>query len=159
MRFAGLIILVVALDQATKAWVTSVFSLYQSREVIPGLFNLIYLTNTGAAFGILSGHPAWWRHGFFIAIVVVALGVIAYMYRRLRGDSVWYEAALGLIAGGAIGNLIDRVRFGSVIDFLDFHIGTYHWPAFNVADSAITVGVAIFLVKNLFFEPGDKKKQ
>ena len=129
--------------------------------VIPGFFSLTYLTNTGAAFGILAGHPTWWRQAFFIAIALAALVAITVMYRRLRNESVWYEIALAFIAGGAIGNVIDRVRLGSVVDFLDVYIGTRHWPAFNIADSAITVGVAVFLVKNIFFDekPGNKSKQ
>lgn len=152
MRFAALIILVIALDQAVKYWVVSTFSLYESLPVVPGFFSLTYLTNTGAAFGMLAGQPTAWRQIFFIGVAVVALVVIGVMYRRLRNDSVWYEVALGLIAGGAVGNLIDRVRQGSVVDFLDVYVGVHHWPAFNVADSAITVGVAVFLVKSIFFD-------
>jgi signal peptidase II len=125
--------------------------------VIPGLFSLTYLTNTGAAFGILAGQSVWWRQAFFVGVALVALIAIGYMYRRMRNDSVWYEVALAFIAGGAIGNLIDRVRLGSVIDFLDVYVGRHHWPAFNVADSAITVGVTIFLVMNIFF--GEKSEE
>ncbi|HER63006.1 MAG TPA: signal peptidase II [Desulfobacteraceae bacterium] len=161
MRFILLIILVVVLDQLSKLWVVGNFALYESVPVIPGFFSLTYLTNTGAAFGILAGHSTWWRQAFFIAIALAALVVITVMYRRLRNESVWYEVALAFIAGGAIGNVIDRVRLGSVVDFLDVYIGTRHWPAFNIADSAITVGVAVFLVKNIFFDekPGNKSKQ
>jgi len=161
VRFILLIILVVVLDQLSKLWVVGNFALYESVPVIPGFFSLTYLTNTGAAFGILAGHSTWWRQAFFIAIALAALVVITVMYRRLRNESVWYEVALAFIAGGAIGNVIDRVRLGSVVDFLDVYIGTRHWPAFNIADSAITVGVAVFLVKNIFFDekPGNKSKQ
>ena len=120
--------------------------------MIPGLFNLTYLTNTGAAFGLLAGDHGMWRQVFFIGVAVVALAAIGFLYRKLRPVSVWYGVALGLIAGGAIGNLIDRLRLGSVIDFLDVYVGAHHWPAFNLADSAITVGVAIFLLINFFFE-------
>ncbi len=95
---------------------------------------------------------------FFVTVALVALVVIGFMYRRLRTDSVWYEVSLAFIAGGAVGNVIDRVRLGSVVDFLDVYIGTHHWPAFNIADSAITVGVAVFLVKNIFFEEQPKDK-
>ena len=152
MRFVMLIVLVVVLDQLSKLWIVGNFSLYESLTIIPGLFSLTYLTNTGAAFGILAGQPALWRQVFFVGVGLVALVVICFMYRRLRNDSTWYEVALAFIAGGAIGNLVDRVRLGSVVDFLDVYVGTHHWPAFNVADSAITVGVAIFLVMNIFFE-------
>jgi signal peptidase II len=152
MWFVALIFLVVVLDQASKLWVVGHFSLYETVPVVPGFFNLTYLTNTGAAFGFLAGHPSIWRQFFFIGIAVTALVVICFMYHRLRNISAWYVVALGLIAGGAAGNLIDRIRLGSVIDFLDIYIGRHHWPAFNLADSAITVGVGIFLVYNLFFD-------
>ena len=158
MRFAILIILVVVLDQLSKFWIVGNFSLYESLPVIPGFFSLTYLTNTGAAFGILAGHPVWWRQAFFVTVALVALVFIGFMYRRLRNDSVWYEVALAFIAGGAIGNLVDRVLLGSVTDFLDVYVGTHHWPAFNVADSAISVGVAIFLVMNIFFDNMTEKK-
>ncbi len=155
MLFASLFFLVVILDQVTKYWIVSNFSMYEALPVIPGFFNLTYLTNTGAAFGILAGQETLWRQVFFVGVAAVALVVIGFMYRRLRAGSAWYGAALGLIAGGAVGNLIDRVRLGSVIDFLDVYIGAHHWPAFNVADSAICVGVAVFLVKNIFWPQGE----
>ena len=152
MRCVILIVLVIVLDQLSKLWIVGNFSLYESLPLIPGCFSFTYLTNTGAAFGRLAGEPALWRQIFFVGVGLVALVVICFMYRRLRNDSTWYEVALAFIAGGAIGNLIDRLRLGSVVDFLDVYVGTHHWPAFNVADSAITVGVAIFLVMNIFFD-------
>lgn len=162
MRFLGVMILVIVFDQLTKFWVAQSFTLYESLPIIPGFFNLTYLTNTGAAFGILAGNPTWWRQVFFIGVAIIALVVIAIMQRHLKKESLWYEICLAFIAGGAIGNLIDRVRLGSVVDFLDVYVGTHHWPAFNVADSAITVGVTIFLVMNLFFskkrEESDKQE-
>ena len=153
MLLVSLIFLVVLLDQASKLWIVGHFSLYESLPVIPGLFNLTYLTNTGAAFGMLAGEQGVWRQVFFVGVAVVALAAIGFLYRKLRAASVWYAVALGLIAGGAVGNLIDRLRLGSVIDFLDVYVGVHHWPAFNLADSAITVGVAIFLLINFFFDP------
>jgi len=150
VRFFLSILLVAALDQATKLLIVREFALYQSREIIPGLFSLTYLTNTGAAFGMLAGHPTWWRQVFFITVGVVALGVIWYLQRRLGGRSRWYTVSLALIGGGALGNLIDRVRLGSVVDFLDFYVGSHHWPAFNLADSAICVGVFLFLLTQFF---------
>lgn len=158
MHFAVILILVVVLDQLSKYWIVNHFTLYESVPVIPGFFNITYLHNTGAAFGIMAGQPTWWRQFFFIGITVVALAVIVFMYRRLESESRWYGPALALIAGGAIGNLIDRIRYGSVVDFLDVYVSTHHWPAFNVADSAITVGVTIFLVKNIFFEEKREKR-
>ncbi len=138
--------LVLVLDQLSKWWVVQTLALHESVPVIPGLFNLTYLTNTGAAFSLLAGRPALWRQVFFITITVIALVAITIMQRRLAPVSRWYTVSLALIGGGAAGNLVDRLRAGAVVDFLDFYIGSHHWPAFNVADSAITVGVVIFLL-------------
>jgi len=148
-KIVAMVVAVVGADQLSKLWVVEHFRLYESREIVPGFFHLTYLTNTGAAFGMLAGEQNVWRQFFFVGIAVVALLVMVLFYRKLKDESVFYTLAIGLISGGAIGNLIDRLRLGSVIDFLDFFIGRYHWPAFNVADSAITVGVGFFLLASL----------
>ncbi len=140
---------VVALDQATKWWVMANFSLYDLREVIPGFFNLVYLHNSGAAFSLLASVEGAWKQWFFIAVAVAALGFILVLFKQYCVANMGYTIALGLIGGGAVGNLIDRLRFGSVVDFLDFYAFGWHWPAFNVADSAICVGVGLFLYRNL----------
>ncbi|ADW18534.1 lipoprotein signal peptidase [Desulfobulbus propionicus DSM 2032] len=150
--FFTVILTVIGLDQATKFWIMHHFVLHESRVVIPDLFNLTYLTNNGAAFSILAGQPALWRQVFFIAAAGAALVFIWIAQRSFGRRSMAYTLGLALIAGGAIGNLIDRIRFGFVIDFLDVYVGTYHWPAFNIADSAITVGVILFIVNNLLFD-------
>lgn len=152
-----LVLLVIGLDQLTKVWIVKSFLLYESLEVIPGFFNLTYLTNKGAAFGFLAGVTAAWRHYFFLALASVALVLLTVAWFRMRKDHPFYGPALALIAGGAIGNVIDRVRLGAVIDFLDIYVAGYHWPAFNVADSAITVGVALFLLTN-YLEERQKKR-
>ncbi|MEN8199803.1 MAG: signal peptidase II [Thermodesulfobacteriota bacterium] len=152
-----LLILVIALDQLTKIWVLRSFDLYESLVVIPGFFDLTYLTNKGAAFGFLAGVDAAWRHYFFLGLASVALVLLAVAWLRMRKDHLLYGPALALIAGGAIGNVIDRVRLGAVVDFLDFYVAGHHWPAFNVADSAITVGVALFLLANILEEKQKKK--
>jgi signal peptidase II len=141
--------LVITLDQATKMLIMDSFALYDIREVIPGFFNLTYLHNSGAAFGFMSTVSGGWKHWFFIGVAVAALGFIVVLYAQYCLDRFIYTIGLGLIAGGAVGNVIDRVRFGSVVDFLDFYVGTRHWPAFNVADSAICVGVVLFLLANI----------
>ena len=146
MYFFLLILVVVCLDQASKLWIVRSFHLYEAREVIPGFFHLVYCTNTGAAFSILSGPSSGLRQAFFIAITLIALTFVLYLYRRHQRESILYLFGFGLIAGGAVGNLIDRLRCGSVIDFLDFHIGARHWPAFNLADTAITVGTGLILL-------------
>lgn len=138
--------LVVASDQLSKLWILKHFALYESLPVIPGFFNLTYLRNSGAAFGMLRNMPEAWRQMFFISIALVALIVLLIMQRKIGREHFWYTVSFALIGGGAVGNLIDRLLYGSVVDFLDVYIGTRHWPAFNVADSGITVGAGIFLL-------------
>jgi signal peptidase II len=145
----GVAVLVIIVDQLTKLWIMNNFALHEQQNIIPGFFNLVYVTNTGAAFGFLAGDKTWLRQTSFIGVAIVALGVIFFAYGQLKKQGRLFVYALGLIAGGAVGNLIDRLRFGSVVDFLDFYLGSYHWPAFNAADSAISVGVGLFLLGTL----------
>ena len=135
---------ILLVDQVTKGLVTQRFSLHENLEVIPGFFDLTYVRNTGGAFGVLAGEASRLRTGLFLAVSCVALGIIFYLYTSIPPGKPWLGAGLAMTFGGALGNLVDRLRFGEVVDFLDFHIGTLHWPAFNVADSAISVGIAIF---------------
>ena len=158
-RFLAIVAAVVIFDQLTKWWILNSFSLYESLEVIPGFFSLTYLTNKGAAFGFLAGQAGVWRHYLFLVLGAVALVVIVFSWWRMRQSHPFYAISLPLIAGGAIGNLIDRLRHGAVVDFLDISVGTYHWPAFNVADSAICVGVAVFLLANILEEKGRSKSE
>ena len=148
-------LVVVFLDQGTKAYIAGTLPLHQSWEVLPGLFNITHIRNPGAAFGFLSGASPRFRILFFIAVTLLALGLILhYIYRATAGEG-FQAACLSLIFAGAAGNLIDRVRFGEVVDFLDVHWGVHHWPAFNVADAAISVG-AILLVLALIREGREK---
>lgn len=135
-------LIVVILDQLTKAVITNYFALHQSTGVISGFFNITHVRNPGAAFSLFHDSNKFFRTLFLIGISMVALIVVFFVYRKTE-NNLLYRIALSLIAGGAVGNLIDRIRFGEVIDFLDFYIGRYHWPAFNVADSAITIGVLL----------------
>jgi signal peptidase II len=139
---------VIILDQLTKWWIISSFFLHESREVVPGFFNLTFVTNTGAAFGFLAGRETTLRQAFFIGVSLAALAALAFAYRHFREEGRLAVTALGLIAGGAVGNLIDRLRFGRVIDFLDVYVGSYHWPAFNVADAAITIGAGLLILSS-----------
>jgi len=139
--FYGLAGAVVILDQATKLLVQRAFRLGESLPVLPGFFNLTYVLNPGAAFGLLAGAAAAFRGPFFIAVSVLAIAVICYYHARYARGRPLPTVGLALILGGALGNLIDRLRVGMVIDFLDFYLGAYHWPAFNVADGGVTVGV------------------
>ena len=136
---------IVIADQITKAVVLSNMALYQSITLIPGFFSLTHIHNPGGAFGFLAQQDASIRIGIFILASSVAIFFIFLLYRQIPKTHPTLSAGLALIFGGAIGNLIDRLRFGKVVDFLDFYIGALHWPAFNVADSAITVGVGIFI--------------
>ncbi len=159
VKFFAIILLIVAADQATKLWILAHYELYESTVVVPGLFNLTFLRNTGAAFGMFAGHPAWWRQTFFISVACIALVVILFMERKLGRQNQVYTISLACIAGGAVGNLIDRICYGSVVDFLDVYIGSHHWPAFNVADSAISVGVGIFLFTQFLEDRREKREQ
>lgn len=137
---------VVVLDQLTKTWASSAMEVWSGKVVIPGFFNLVHYLNRGAAWGFLGSDAIDWQRPLFIGITFVALGFITYMLKTTSQSDKWMIHGLGLVAGGAIGNLIDRVRLGVVIDFLDFYVGSYHWPAFNVADCALTVGAGCILL-------------
>lgn len=156
--FFVIIVTVICADQASKIWILQNFALFESRPIIDGLFNLTYLTNNGAAFSMLAGQPALWRQVFFVSAACAALVFIGIAQRSFGRQSRVYSVSLALIAGGAIGNLVDRIRLGFVVDFLDVFIGSYHWPAFNVADSAISIGVTLFIIKNLLFDRQEPKQ-
>lgn len=143
--FAGIAGLVVVLDQLTKWLVLANMPLHRSIAVIPGFFNLTHIHNPGGAFGFMATGSPGLRNLLFLGVATVAMVLIVYFYRSTPRNYPFLAAALALIFGGAVGNIIDRLRFGVVVDFLDFYVGAYHWPAFNVADSAITVGITIFI--------------
>ena len=146
----------VLLDQVSKIYIDSSFELYQSVTVLENFFHITYIRNRGAAFGILSDNAL--RLPFFIIVSLVAIVGIIWYLRQLRADQKLSHLALGLILSGAIGNLIDRIRFGEVIDFIDVHWYNHHWPAFNVADSAICVGVGLLLLETWREERRTKAK-
>lgn len=134
---------IVLLDQLSKLIIDRTMPLNYSIPVIENLFSLTYIRNTGAAFGILAGSDAAFRLPILIVFSLLAIGFIGMMLRRLPESEKGLITALTFIMGGAIGNLIDRVVYGEVIDFLDFYWSQFHWPAFNFADSFITLGVVI----------------
>ncbi len=137
---------VIILDQLSKLWVVDAFSFAESR-LVTSFFNLVLAHNSGAAFSFLAGAGGWQRL-FFITVASVASAVILYLLRK-HARQMLFSLALSLVLGGALGNLIDRIRWGYVVDFLDFHYGGYHWPAFNVADMAITGGVILLILDSL----------
>jgi signal peptidase II len=136
---------IIVLDQLTKIIVDRTMPLHHSIPIVDGFFSLTYVRNTGAAFGIFAGSHEVFRLPFLIGVSILAIGFILVMLKRLRDDATGLVTALTFILGGAIGNLLDRVLHGEVIDFLDVYYSNYHWPAFNLADSFITVGVTITL--------------
>ena len=138
--------LLVVLDQFTKWLVIQYIQLGEAIPIIPGFFDLVHVLNRGASFGMLNRGDISWQRWFFIGISLCAMGVIVFMTRMSRPDERMLRWALGFIFGGAAGNLVDRVRQGMVVDFLDFYIGPYHWPAFNVADMAISGGAILLIL-------------
>ena len=136
---------VVTLDQFTKAAILARFSLHESYAVINGFFNLVYVMNPGAAFGFLANASPVFRYCFFTGITAAVILLIIYYIVKSKPQDMLMVISLTLIFSGAVGNLIDRVRFGAVVDFLDVYIGTAHWPAFNVADSSISIGAVLMI--------------
>ncbi len=149
-------VIVLALDQATKLHIDAHFDLYESVPVIPGLFSLTYIRNQGAAFGILAESSI--RVPFLLTVSCVALLAILWFLKTRDNSQRLGNLGLALIFSGALGNLIDRIRLGEVIDFIDVYWRQHHWPAFNVADSAITVGVAL-LIFEMWLESRHKPDQ
>jgi signal peptidase II len=147
LRWLWLAALVVVLDQATKYWAEAALRYAEPVELL-SWFNLTLLYNRGAAFSFLAGAGGWQRF-LFLGIGVVAVAVIVLWLRRLRAHENMTAVGLALILGGAIGNLIDRAAYGHVVDFIDWHYGGWHWPAFNIADAGITVGAVLVVLGGL----------
>jgi len=151
-----LVPVILLLDQATKLYVDRHFFRHESVTVVENFFHLTYVRNQGAAFGILADSS--FRLPFFIIVSLLAVAGILWYYARLQPPQQLLRYALALVLSGAVGNLIDRVRLGEVIDFIDVHWYQYHWPAFNIADSAITVGVGLLLI-DLWREERERKRR
>jgi signal peptidase II len=150
LKFAAVAIAIVFFDQITKWIVVQTLSLHDVYQVIPGCFNLVHIHNPGSAFGLFADHHSLFRNIFLLTASVVALCLILYLHHNISDGFPILSVGYALIFGGAIGNMIDRIRLGHVIDFIDVYIITSHWPAFNVADSAITIGMFIFAFYMLF---------
>jgi signal peptidase II len=148
----ALALLLVLLDQLAKLWISASFD-YGEVRAVTGFFNLVLTHNKGAAFSFLAS-AAGWQRGFFIAVALIAIVVIGVLLVRHAGDKL-FCLSLALILGGAIGNVLDRIALGYVVDFLDFHLAGWHWPAFNLADSAITVGAVLLVADS--FRPGARR--
>ena len=141
---------VIIFDQITKFLILKLVPLYKTIPIIDGCFNITYIMNKGGAFGIFANQSLYIRKFFFIFLSSIIACMILWLYKKIAKENLLFSLGLAAIFGGAVGNLIDRFRFGKVIDFLDFYIGNYHWPAFNVADSAITIGMAVFIYHIIF---------
>lgn len=149
MTFYLVALAVILLDQASKLVIIRTLRLGQGFPVLPGFFDIVFVLNPGAAFGFLATLSEPVRNPLFILISAVAvILIILYHTRYLRSHRL-VSFALGLILGGAVGNLTDRLHYGMVVDFLDVHVGAYHWPAFNMADSAISIGVSLMVLDML----------
>lgn len=146
---------VVILDQLTKAWILATLRVHEGFPVIDGFFDIVHVRNPGAAFGFLAGVSPVFRSVFFLSVTLAAIILILHYLRASGNDEPSLVISLALILAGAGGNLIDRIRFGEVVDFLDVYVGTHHWPAFNVADAAITTGASLLALILL----GRKKKR
>jgi signal peptidase II len=150
-----LILFFLLIDQATKTIVSSILNLYESRVIVPGLFNLTFIRNRGAIFGFFSHNQNFFVYALLTLASLAALGLVVYYFAKTPSSEKFLKISLSLILAGALGNLIDRLFRGSVVDFLDFYVKDWHWPFFNVADSCITVG-ALLLLYIFFFKKGDK---
>ena len=148
--FFGIAALVIAADQYTKYLIVKIMGNHVMHVVIPHFFNIVHVQNPGGAFGVFAGQSATFRAVVFIFITLFAIGLIVYLQVKTPATYRLFSVGLALIFGGAIGNIIDRIHSGRVTDFLDVCIGNYHWPAFNIADSAITIGMIIFAYYILF---------
>ena len=141
MTIVALIVLI--LDFATKLLVSQTMELRETITLIPGFLGLHYLKNPGAAFGVGTGWPEWVRLPFFVTVFAIAVYVLYTFYKRCTPQQLGLQISLGLVAGGAIGNMADRLVHQRVTDFIDIYVRQYHWPCFNIADAAITIGVAL----------------
>ena len=145
-------IVVIILDQMTKWWILTSVMTPPQRIPVTGIFNLVLVYNRGVSFGLLGGAPSWATAALIVFALLLSMALCIWMW---RADSLLLGTALGFVVGGALGNVIDRFLHGAVVDFLDFHAAGYHWPAFNVADSAITIGVVILIIDSLKSKPAE----
>lgn len=152
----GIVAAVFVLDRLTKWLIEQRFDLHDSITIIPGFFRITHVQNKGAAFGLFADTASEWRVTLLVMFSVVALVVVAGLLWKNHHSMITTGIGLSLILGGALGNLWDRVVAGHVVDFLDFYLGSYHWPAFNIADSAIVSGALLLVAEILFAHTTDE---
>lgn len=153
--YFGIAIIVIVIDQITKWVASSSLTLHEQNPVMPS-FNFTLMHNYGAAFSFLSNAGGWQRWFFTIIAIVISIVLIVWI-TRLKANEKWLGIALGLVLGGAIGNLIDRMAYGYVVDFVQWYYDRFYWPAFNIADAAISVGAVILLLTSFFGDEQDTK--
>ncbi|MBD2795279.1 signal peptidase II [Xenorhabdus sp. 18] len=156
LRWLWLVVVVLILDLGSKHLVLQHFTLYESMPLIP-YFNLTYAQNLGAAFSFLADKGGWQRWFFALVAVAITVVLLVMMYRSSVRQKL-SNIAYALVIGGALGNLFDRLVHGFVVDFIDFYVGEWHWPTFNIADSAICIGAALIIIES-FISPDDKDKK
>ncbi len=157
LLFLGTALVILVVDQITKIMVVDQLHPHNVLPVIPGFFNLVLVKNRGMAFGIFNRSDSQLSFYFLVSATILAILLLLWFFLWPKGKKKGMSLALGLILGGAFGNLADRIRLGYVIDFLDFFIKNYHWPAFNAADSAVTVGTFLLLIKAIVMRENKKK--
>jgi signal peptidase II len=151
-------ILVIVLDRMSKWLVAGSINLHDSISVLPGFFRLTHVQNSGAAFGLFAESSSEWKVAILILFSILALAVVSALLWKNSHSMTTTGVGLALILGGAVGNLWDRLLTGHVVDFFDFYLGSYHWPAFNVADSAIVIGALLLVAEILFARsPAEQK--
>ena len=157
LKYLWLTAVIIVLDLATKAVVSEHFSLYETQAIIPGWFNLTLAHNAGAAFSFLADESGCQRWFFAIIALVISI-VLLFWIKGLQSHERWMAIALALVLGGALGNLWDRLTLGYVVDFLDFYYKTSHWPAFNIADMAISIGAVMLIIDALLHKQEPKSE-
>lgn len=148
LQVVSIVGIVLVLDQITKYVIRTQVKLHDTITVIPGFFNITHVRNRGAAFGLLSDLPDVWRSAFFIVVTILAVSALVALIVKTQERLPVYS--FSLIAGGALGNLVDRLQYGEVVDFVQWYVRSYYWPSFNVADSSITIGVVLLGIEMLF---------
>ena len=155
-RFLVLSALILALDQWTKLWIEGILAPHERVEVVPGFFDLVHVQNTGIAFGLFPAGRELGGTLVLTALGFAALAIVSVYFRRTSEREPLLLLSLSLVLGGAVGNLVDRILLRAVTDFLDVYVGTYHWPAFNIADSGVTVGIVLMLVHSFVPSLGNR---
>ncbi len=142
----ALVVAVIGADRVTKEWIVATLERGDAIPVLPGFFSIVHVRNPGAAFGLLAAAVSPWREIVLITVSGAAVLTFLWMLARMPREAVWERGAAAAVIGGALGNLHDRIRYGEVVDFLDVYVGDWHWPAFNVADMGITLGILVLVL-------------